>query len=129
MCVLELVDTFEYNLKQVFAKTKHLRKRVSDVDAVINDLYHILESQKLDAVALVKMSTNLQKLVKKRRELKTDLNLLISLENKLKVFNQGSIEKVRVSKEERIKRDEGYIVQAKAAYMTFDDKVNKVLGG
>lgn len=91
----------EYNKyrERLWARKRELEKQISEMDAKQQDILHILEFEKCDAVTMVKITKRLKTLRAERRVIKNEWIELDPvchrLENKVKTKNEKHTYKYR----------------------------------
>lgn len=126
MSSIKLLEELRSRIDEIILRKSTLKIKQQEVDSAITDLYHIMESQKLDAVGITRMGINLQKLVKKRRDIKTELNLLNSASDRLQL-SQSKANIIKKVIGDRKERDKNIIAEAAQNLVGFEDRVNKII--
>ena len=99
---------------------KNLKDKVSANDKEINNLYHMLEVLKLNAVYIAKISKKLSAALKLRRTLKEDLNIC-------QVIVNSVVEKTLPLEEFERRTEERAVKYAEEAQNHFDEMFKKVV--
>ena len=77
-------ETKRETLHQLAMRKNTLWQKVSSIDLKITDVMHFLESEKYDAVMMVKLACQLRDLRQERRDAKVELEQIQSLSDVIK---------------------------------------------